>query len=74
MHASKHDVALKRLSFNHRPILEGPNDSLDANRCEQGDFCGVVNEGGDLGCVSSAVLEKTVRQRVKRVSGDAKAA
>ena len=42
--ARKHDVALGRLSLDQHPILEGPNDSLDADPREQGDF-GICKSG-----------------------------
>lgn len=37
----------------------GPNDSLDADRREQGNFVRVTNERGDLRGGSSMVLKKT---------------
>ena len=67
-HASEDNVALGRLSLNQRPIPEGPNDSLDANRGEQGDLFRVANEGGDLGRMSSAVLEKTLEDAAPDVT------
>lgn len=67
-HASKHDVALGRLSFKQRPIVEGSKDSLDADRCEQGDFGGIANEGGDLRVGRSTVLEKTLEDSAADVT------
>jgi len=59
-HASKHDVALGRLSLEQRRIIVGPDYSFDADRREQGDFGGVAHEGGDLRERGSTVPEKTL--------------
>ena len=67
-HASKHDVALGRLPFKQRPIVEGSKDSLDADRCEQGDFGGIANESGDHRVGRSTVLEKTLEDSAADVA------
>ena len=67
-HASKHDVALGRLLLKQSPILEGPYDSLDPDRREQGDLGRIANEGGDLRVGSSATLEKALEDGTPNVA------
>ena len=59
-HAGKDNVTLGRLSFNQCRIIKGPEESLNADGCEQREFGGVANERSNLRRGAGTVLEKTL--------------